>query len=903
VLADGDPGLDGPSARQLLASIPAGWVDGFGFDSLERAAMTVRVHYLPARLLASLALAAVGLIVPLAVPTVQPASAQPASTDWAGSSFCASQYDSPYLGNSYGGVAACGTAYGDDGNTNEEGPISYNGVQFDSIGFQCVELVMRYMYYDFGVAPYSANGNTVVSNYSGNVFTKETDPATDGLPSVGDVLSFAGTSSNPDGHTSIVTNVSSSSLTTLNENDTSNGLDTVPVSGGVVSGGVTGWLHIPNNTPPPNGTFVSYNNDDYIMAGGALLYISTWAVYGGTPPSSDIMPLSQTQWTPLENAVPSNGTFINAVSGSGQEEGSYVIAGGAPMYISSWGVYGGTQPMVTVDSWDLSNIGNSLDHLSALPADGTFVNARNGDGSEYGSFVFAGGAPLFISSWGVYGGTQPNVTIDSWAVTNAGNPMDHINQYPANGTFVNARNGDGSEYGSFVFAGGAPLYVSSWAFYGGTPSSLVTVDSWAVTNAGNSMDHINQYPANGTAVWDGNPSFNQYQGYVFAGGAPLAVAAWSDVGNPAATEVDGYTLNNFSTSGTLSHVLQYPANGTAVYEAESGPTQGAGYIFAGGATLYVSNWSNVGTPSATGVDGYALNNFSTSGPLSHVLKYPANGTFLSSSSGDQYVTAGSAALPVTDCSVLNNCPGSVLVDAWDFSNIGNPLDHLLSSPSDGTVVQGLPSGDYWEFIGGTAQPIASSGSSVAVDDSSVSSFPIGPTLTAVSPSSRGQGSTTTMTLTGTGFEQGATVTLSGKGVLLSSVVVNSYTSITATVTVKASAKAGTHTITVTNPDGASIACTNCLTIDAGPTISTASPSSIAPGAKKVPVTLTGKGFQTGATVSVSGTGIKIVSVTVISSTDIRLIITVPSGTTAGSRTITITNPDGGTTQAQVLRIT
>ena len=840
MLADGDPGLDGPSARQLLASIPAGWVDGFGFDSLERAAMTVRVHYLPARLLASLALAAVGLIVPLAVPTVQPASAQPASTDWAGSSFCASQYDSPYLGNSYGGVAACGTAYGDDGNTNEEGPISYNGVQFDSIGFQCVELVMRYMYYDFGVAPYSANGNTVVSNYSGNVFTKETDPATDGLPSVGDVLSFAGTSSNPDGHTSIVTNVSSSSLTTLNENDTSNGLDTVPVSGGVVSGGVTGWLHIPNNTPPPNGTFVSYNNDDYIMAGGALLYISTWAVYGGTPPSSDIMPLSQTQWTPLENAVPSNGTFINAVSGSGQEEGSYVIAGGAPMYISSLGVYGGTQPMVTVDSWDLSNIGNSLDHLSALPADGTFVNARNGDGSEYGSFVFAGGAPL---------------------------------------------------------------YVSSWAFYGGTPSSLVTVDSWAVTNAGNSMDHINQYPANGTAVWDGNPSFNQYQGYVFAGGAPLAVAAWSDVGNPAATEVDGYTLNNFSTSGTLSHVLQYPANGTAVYEAESGPTQGAGYIFAGGATLYVSNWSNVGTPSATGVDGYALNNFSTSGPLSHVLKYPANGTFLSSSSGDQYVTAGSAALPVTDCSVLNNCPGSVLVDAWDFSNIGNPLDHLLSSPSDGTVVQGLPSGDYWEFIGGTAQPIASSGSSVAVDDSSVSSFPIGPTLTAVSPSSRGQGSTTTMTLTGTGFEQGATVTLSGKGVLLSSVVVNSYTSITATVTVKASAKAGTHTITVTNPDGASIACTNCLTIDAGPTISTASPSSIAPGAKKVPVTLTGKGFQTGATVSVSGTGIKIVSVTVISSTDIRLIITVPSGTTAGSRTITITNPDGGTTQAQVLRIT
>jgi len=173
----------------------------------------------------------------------------PASSDWAGSSFCTAEYDSPYTGNSYAGVAACGTAYGDGGNSNEQGPISYNGVQFDSVGFQCVELVMRYMYYDFGVAPYSANGNTVVSNYTGSVFTKETDPATDGLPGVGDILSFAGTPSNPYGHTSIVTRVSSSSLTTLNENDTSNGLDTVPVSNGVVGGGVTGWLHAPSRQP------------------------------------------------------------------------------------------------------------------------------------------------------------------------------------------------------------------------------------------------------------------------------------------------------------------------------------------------------------------------------------------------------------------------------------------------------------------------------------------------------------------------------------------------------------------------------------------------------------------------------------------------------------------------------
>ena len=154
-------------------------------------------------------------------------------------------------------MAACGTAYGDGGNSNEQGPVSYNGVQFDSVGFQCVELVMRYMYYDFGVAPYSANGNTVVSNYSGSVFTKNTDPAADGLPSVGDILSFAGTSSNPSGHTSIVIGVSSSRLTTLNENDSSDGLDSVPVSNGVVGGGVTGWLHKPGGSGSSLGGYPS----------------------------------------------------------------------------------------------------------------------------------------------------------------------------------------------------------------------------------------------------------------------------------------------------------------------------------------------------------------------------------------------------------------------------------------------------------------------------------------------------------------------------------------------------------------------------------------------------------------------------------------------------------------------
>jgi hypothetical protein len=66
---------------------------------------------------------------------------------------------------------------------------------------------MRYMYLVYGIQPYSANGNTVVSNYSGTTLTAKTHPATDGLPTPGDILSFAANTfgHGATGHTAVVT--------------------------------------------------------------------------------------------------------------------------------------------------------------------------------------------------------------------------------------------------------------------------------------------------------------------------------------------------------------------------------------------------------------------------------------------------------------------------------------------------------------------------------------------------------------------------------------------------------------------------------------------------------------------------------------------------------------------------
>ncbi len=87
---------------------------------------------------------------------------------------------------------------------------------------------------------------------------KEIDPAHDGLPSVGDILSFAGTKSKPNGHTSIVTAIAvtggKGSQTTMEQNASSTGVGSVAVANGVVSSGVTRWLHNPNSVTGGGGS-------------------------------------------------------------------------------------------------------------------------------------------------------------------------------------------------------------------------------------------------------------------------------------------------------------------------------------------------------------------------------------------------------------------------------------------------------------------------------------------------------------------------------------------------------------------------------------------------------------------------------------------------------------------------
>jgi hypothetical protein len=133
--------------------------------------------------------------------------------------------------------------------------------------------------------------------------------------------------------------------------------------------------------------------------------------------------------------------------------------------------------VVGIDEWDVENITNPAAHLNAVPADGTFINTSTGH-----VYRIAGGAPFAVSSWSVFGGEQPYVTVDEWDIDNASNAAAHLNQTPANGTIV-----EGLPSGTY------------WSFIGGYRSqTLASSTAVGVDDIGLASFPERQTPVGGT---------------------------------------------------------------------------------------------------------------------------------------------------------------------------------------------------------------------------------------------------------------------------------------------------------------------------------------------------------------------------------------------------------------------
>jgi IPT/TIG domain-containing protein/ZU5 domain-containing protein len=176
-------------------------------------------------------------------------------------------------------------------------------------------------------------------------------------------------------------------------------------------------------------------------------------------------------------------------------------------------------------------------------------------------------------------------------------------------------------------------------------------------------------------------------------------------------------------------------------------------------------------------------------------------------------------------------------------------------------------------------------------NSNTAEFTVGfpaPVLSSLSPASISKGSTSEITISGSGFTPSTSVLVNGTAA--SAIFVNKTTM---TITVVAS-DIVTRLISVSNPvPGGGISNTLALTITSQPslTLSSVIPSSGVKGTS-VAVTLTGTNFSSGASVAVSGTGVTVGSVNVVGAVSITTTFNIDAGAAAGEHCVTVTTPAG-----------
>jgi hypothetical protein len=148
------------------------------------------------------------------------------------------------------------------------------------------------------------------------------------------------------------------------------------------------------------------------------------------------------------------------------------------------------------------------------------------------------------------------------------------------------------------------------------------------------------------------------------------------------------------------------------------------------------------------------------------------------------------------------------------------------------------------------------------------------------------GAAFTLTLTGTGFVTGATVNFGSNPAITPSSVTS--TQIGATIPAADIATAGTVNVTVTNPAGGGTSNAQTFTVNnPAPTETSLSPTSATAGGAAFTLTVNGTGFVSTSVVKFNGAT---KTTTFVSTTKLTAAITAADIATAGTATVTVTNP-------------
>ena len=258
-------------------------------------------------------------------------------------------------------------------------------------------------------------------------------------------------------------------------------------------------------------------------------------------------------------------------------------------------------------------------------------------------------------------------------------------------------------------------------------------------------------------------------------------------------------------------------------------------------------------------------------------------------------------------------PGGILNSAYNTTLTSTGGTPALTWSMTGTLPAGLALNTSTGAITGTPTANGTSTFTVTLTDSigvasvaktlsiTVTATPPA-TVTSVAPNARGQGAQNqNIVITGTGFIAGAPLAavFSNPGITVVSTTRNSATQLTAVINVSGTATPGAGTVSVTNGNGVPATGSPTFTVNAGPKITSLSPTSHARAFfGSYSVVITGTGFVTGANattvdfVETAGTAPSF-STTVNSTTQITL--TVSATLVTSTSNVVVTNPgDGGT---------
>ena len=330
-------------------------------------------------------------------------------------------------------------------------------------------------------------------------------------------------------------------------------------------------------------------------------------------------------------------------------------------------------------------------------------------------------------------------------------------------------------------------------------------------------------------------------------------------------------------------------------------------------------------PTVTGSGGHGKYNWSITGPAADggLTIDPATGVIGGTAPSQPGVYTATITLndalhdaPASfNVNVTINPPPTITTVTVPRAQPNRPYQATLAStggtaPLSWAVTAGaLPPGlvlDADGVIHGTATTVARYDFTVTVTDaadatdSQALTMFVGrpPTITSVTPATRGQGALDQpITISGTNFQSAAVVVFSDPDITLTTTTFVSSSELIAYVNVSKAAALAASDVTVTNPDGGTITSPAALTITQAPSITTLAPNVLGQGAANQTIVVTGANFVPNATVSFSDAGVTVNSITYNSATSLTLDVTVDTAASVGARDVTVTNPDGGSSTA------